>query len=308
MPLAARQHPLPVSVVAIVKLALVLVDVVLRAVVRGMVRARTEPHVPGPGGVRSLLVAKHSDRLISQILGEMVAFLRRVGLINVAIVFYKIGIPLVCLAAKVAVEAIEALLQRPLAFACARGKVARRDIMIFAQPESAPAAVLQNLRDRGALVWNAGVSARESNGTLDDASHPVQVMVAAGKACRAGRRAERGRVPLRIRQAPVSQLLHRWHIDSAAVRRPCSKSGVVIKNKKNVRRACGSAGWNIWVPIGNGIPNIELDGAFEWFCGHGVELLTERSFCSAEEPGLSCFRLQLSEATVLTGAQCVSVV
>ena len=42
----ARQNPLAIGVVAVVKLALVLVDVFLRGVVRGVIGTRTVPHEP----------------------------------------------------------------------------------------------------------------------------------------------------------------------------------------------------------------------------------------------------------------------
>ena len=72
----ARQHPLAVGLVAVVELALVLVDVFLRGMVRGMVGARAEPHEPRLRGVAGLLVADHLDGLVGQVLGEVIALLR----------------------------------------------------------------------------------------------------------------------------------------------------------------------------------------------------------------------------------------
>src|SRR5208282_4495769 len=108
-------------------------------------------------------------------------------------------------------------------------------------------------------------------------------MVAARKACRAGRGAQRRRVPLRVRHASVSQLLHGWHVDPAAVWGPCGKSGVIVENKQNVRRTRGSAGWYVWIPIGNGIADVEFDGALERFYGHDFQLLVRWSLRSHEK-------------------------
>ena len=72
----ARQHPGAVGLVAVVELALVLVDVLLRGVVRGVIGARVVEHEPRLRGAGGLLVPDHLDRLIGQVLGEVVALLR----------------------------------------------------------------------------------------------------------------------------------------------------------------------------------------------------------------------------------------
>ena len=213
-----RQHPGAIRLVARVELALVLVDVLLRAVVRRMVGAGAEPHVPGPRRVGGVMVAEHAERLVGQILGEVIPLFRAVGLVDELVVVDEVRIPLVGLAAEEAVEAIEALLQRPLLARCARGDVLLRHVVILAEPERAPAVVLEDLRHRRALQRDAPVRAGESVGALGDRRHAVEVMVAAGQERRAGRRAECRRVPLRIAQAAIGQLLERRHVDAAAER------------------------------------------------------------------------------------------
>jgi len=95
----AWQDPFPVGVVAVVELALVLVDVLLGAMVRSVVRARTIPHEPRLRGVAGLLVSDHSDGLVCQILREVIALLRVVRRLDEPIVFYEVWVPLVGLAA-----------------------------------------------------------------------------------------------------------------------------------------------------------------------------------------------------------------
>ena len=110
----ARQHPLAVGLVAVVELALVLVDELLRRVVRGVVGARAEPQVPGLVGLGLLGVADEPQRLVGQVLGEVVAVLGQVGLVDVVVVLGEVRIPVVGLAADEAVEAVVALPERPL--------------------------------------------------------------------------------------------------------------------------------------------------------------------------------------------------
>jgi hypothetical protein len=108
-----RQHPFAVGLVAVVEPALVLVDVLLRCVVGRVVGAGAEPQVPGLVGLGLLGVADEPERLVRQVLGEVIAVLGRVGLVDVVVVLRQVGIPLVGLAADEAVEAVVAQPERP---------------------------------------------------------------------------------------------------------------------------------------------------------------------------------------------------
>ena len=92
------------------------------------------------------MVADHLERLVGQVLGEVIALLGAVRLVDELVVVDEVGIPLVGLAAEEAVEAIEALLQRPLLAGGARGDVLLGNVVVLAQPERAPAGVLEQLR------------------------------------------------------------------------------------------------------------------------------------------------------------------
>ena len=246
-----REHRLPIGFVAGVELALVLVDVVLRAMMRRVVGARAEPHVPRPRRVRGVMVAEHAQRLVGQIPGEVIPLFRAVRLVDELVVVNQVGIPLVGLAAEETVEAIEALLQRPLLARGARGDVLFRHVVVLAEPERAPPVVLQNLRHRRALERDAAVGAGEPVGALGDGRHAVQVMVAAGQEGGAGRRAQCRRVPLRIAQAAVGQLLERRHVDAAAERRPGGQPGVVEQDEQDVRRSCRCLRRQEGCPVGH---------------------------------------------------------
>ena len=190
------------------------------------------------------------DGLVGQVLGEVIALLRAVRLFDEMVVFHQVGIPLVGLAAEEAVEAVEALLQRPLLAAGARGDIRLGDVVVLAQPEGAPAAVLQDLPDGGALIREAAVRTGESVGPLGDAGHAVEVVVATGQEGGAGRRAQRRGVPLRVDQPVVRQLLQGRHVDPAAEGRPGGQTGVVVQHEQDVRRAFRRLGKGVRLPVG----------------------------------------------------------
>ena len=170
--------------------------------VRRVVGARAEPHEPRLRRVAGLLVAEHLDRLIGQILREVIALLRAVGLLDEPVVLDEVGVPLVGLAAEESVEAVEALLERPLPCGW--------------RPRRCPArGRCGSCRARTCSSRRPGGSARSSRTrpgsgrsqpgkplrAFGDAGHAVEVMVAPGQERGARRRAERGRVPLRVDQA-----------------------------------------------------------------------------------------------------------
>jgi hypothetical protein len=145
-----------------------------------VVGARAEPHIPGLGGVATLVVADHADSLVGQVFGQVVALRGQVGLINVVVVFDQIREPLVGLPAQETVETVEALLQRPRAFIPAGAQILLGYVMILAHPEGAPASILQQMSRGGALVGDAGVTAGETIRSFSDFGEAVDVVVPAG--------------------------------------------------------------------------------------------------------------------------------
>ena len=63
------QDPIPVGLVAVVELALVFLDVLLRRVVRGVVGTWAEPHVPRLRRGGRVLITQHPQGLVREILG-----------------------------------------------------------------------------------------------------------------------------------------------------------------------------------------------------------------------------------------------
>src|SRR5262249_15767584 len=116
--------------------------------------------------------------------------------------------------------AVESLLQRPLFPARTRGHVLLGYVVIFSDPEGAPAGILQNLSNSRTLWWQAAVRTGKSACRFRDRGHSVQAGIPFRQQSRPRWRTECRGMPLTISQAAVGQFLQRWHVDPAAERRP----------------------------------------------------------------------------------------
>ena len=77
-------------------------------------RAEREVEEERPVGPDRLQVADPAGRLVDDVLGDVVAVLGATRRVDVAVVARELGMELVGLALQEAVEAVEALLQRPV--------------------------------------------------------------------------------------------------------------------------------------------------------------------------------------------------
>ena len=109
------EDELAVGLVAHVELALVLVDPLLRGVVRSVAGARAVVQEERLVRGDRLGVADERHRLVGDVLGEVVALLRALRLFDRVVVVHQVRVPLVGLGAQEAVEALEAAPERPLA-------------------------------------------------------------------------------------------------------------------------------------------------------------------------------------------------
>ncbi len=233
------------------------------AVVRSVVGARAEPQVPRLVRLGLLGVADHPQRLVGEVLRQVVAVLGQVRLVDVVVVLGQARIPVVRLAADEPVEAVVALAERPVLLRGAQRPLVDRHVVVLADPERRPARVAQDVGHRGVLRRDVRAVAGEAGGGLGDRGEPVQVVVAAGEERRAGRRAQRRRVPLRVGQAVRRQPVHRRHVDPTAVRRPGRLPGVVVEHDEHVRRALGRPVGQERRPVGRRVPDVELDLSLE---------------------------------------------
>ena len=110
--LAGEQLVAP-GVPALVEDAPVRVDPLGRHVVRRMHRPEGEVQEEGLAGRALLLVLDHADRLIGQVLAQVVAVLGAAGRVDVVVVAHEVRRPVVGVALEEAVVALEAEAERP---------------------------------------------------------------------------------------------------------------------------------------------------------------------------------------------------
>ena len=115
---------LAVGVPAVVERALVLVGPLLGHVVRRVRRAGAEVQVERLVRGDLLGVGDELDRLVGQVLGQVVALLGRPRRLDLVVVVDQVGIPLARVAAEEAVVALEAAAERPAVIRPGRGLLA----------------------------------------------------------------------------------------------------------------------------------------------------------------------------------------
>src|SRR3984885_727766 len=115
--------------------------------------------------------------------------------------------------------------------------------MALPDPKCAPARIAQDLRHRRAFGRYVRVVGRESARVFGNRCEAVLVMIAACEKAGARGRTQCRSVPLSIDQTVVSKPLQRRHIDPAAERRPCSKTGVVVEYDEHIWRV-------VWCYVG----------------------------------------------------------
>ena len=235
--LLAREDLLPVGVPAVVEGALVAVGPLLGHVVRGVRRAGAEVQVERLVGIDLLGVGDELDRLVGEVLGQVVALLGAPRRLDLVVVVDELGVPLARVAAEEPVVALEPAPQRPAVIRPGGGLLARRDQMPLADHVGAVAVRQQHLRQEAVLERDQPVVARIAGRHLGDARHPVAVVVAAGDHARPARRAQRRRVHVVVAQPIGGQAVQVRRRDRAAVAAELAETGVVEHDEQHVRRA-----------------------------------------------------------------------
>ena len=198
--LLACEDLLPVGVPTVVEGALVAVGPLLRHVVRGVRRAGAEVQVERLVGIDLFGVGDELDRLVGEVLGQVVALLGAPRRLDLVVVVDELGVPLARVAAEEAVVALEPAPQRPAVIRPGGGLLARRDQVPLADHVGVVAVRQQHLRQEAVLERDQAVVARVAGRHLGDARHPVAVVVAAGDHARPARRAQRRRVHVVVAQ------------------------------------------------------------------------------------------------------------
>ena len=181
------------------------------------------------------------DRVVGQILAEVVAVLRRTRLRDRSVVLGQVGIPLIRLAAEEAVVPLEPPAQRPAMERTSRRVVLRRGQVPLTDAERVVAVLQQHLRQHPVLEWHAAVIARVAGRELHDARHAVRVVVATGQDARPCRGTQRRRVHVRVAQPLRGHTIDIRRLDEPAEARQLTVPHVVEHEKENIRRA-------IWRP------------------------------------------------------------
>ena len=239
--LLLREHPLAIGVPAVVELALVLVGPLLRHVMGGVVGAGREVEEERLVGRHLLQVGDEAYGLVRQVLRQVIAFLRRLGLLDLMIVVDEIGIVLMRVAAEEAVVALEAASQRPAVVGAGRADLLGRGQVPLADAVGRIAVLQQRLRHEPVLERDGAIAARVAGRSFGDAGHTVGMVVAARQHAGARRRAQCGSVHVREQQAVLGEPVDVGRVDRPAVATELTEAGVVQHDEQDVGRVSSGA-------------------------------------------------------------------
>ena len=222
---------------ALIELALVLVDPLLGHVVRGMAGAGREIHEERLVRHQRLLLARPLDRLVGQVLGEVIALLGCLLRLDRRRAFVNGRIPLVGLAADEPVEVFEpAASGRPLVERPHRARLPDRHFVALAELRRRVAIEFEGHRERRLVLRQHRRVAGRRGRDLADAAHVHRVVIAAGQQRLACRRAQRRRVKAVELEAVLGEALGGWRVDGAAERTRGGKPHVVEEHDEHVGR------------------------------------------------------------------------
>ena len=234
--LLARERRLAQLVPALVELALVLVDPFGRYVVRRVRGAGSEVHEERLVGHQRLLLAHPRDRLIGEVLGQVVALLRPPRRLDRRRPLVQRGIPLVVLAADEAIEVLKARAGGPHPERPHRAGLPDRHLVALAELPRRVPVELQHLRERRLRVRTQRTLARRRGRRLGDAAHPDRVVIAPRQQRRPRRSAQRRRVKARIAQALAGEPIERRRSARATKRARRTEPHIVDQHDQHVRR------------------------------------------------------------------------
>lgn len=132
--------------------------------------------------------------MVDQVCGQVVAVLRCRGRVNVVIVVSQFGVELVGFGAEKSVEAVEALLQRPVVEGACGGGVLDGVEVPLADGAGGVMIGAEQFGDGGGAAGDAGALVWEAAVEVGDGAHADGVRVAPGEQRGAGGRAHRGDV------------------------------------------------------------------------------------------------------------------
>ena len=235
--LLAGEGALALRIPAVVELALVLVRPLLRHMVRCVRRTRREVDEERLVRHQRLLLADPAHTVVREILGEVVALLRRRRRLDRCRAVVQRRIPLVVLAADESVELLEpATARRPRVERPHRRRLPDRHLVTLAELCRRVAVQLQRHRQRCLGVRTQRALAGSRGRRLGDVAHPHRVVVASGQQRLARRRAQRRRVEPVEAQPAGGQPFGGWCVARTAERARGAEADVVDQHDEHVRR------------------------------------------------------------------------
>ena len=265
----------------------VLVEIGLRRLMRRMGRARREVEEKRLPGINRLVIAQEANRVVGQVLGQVIAILRRLGRRDEMIVVGQLGVELIGLAAEEAVVAVEAALQRPLVERTGlRGFLHWRE-MPLAQREGRVVLVAQHFGDGRRVARDRPAHVRIARVEVADRTHADCVMISPGQQRGAGRRAERRDVEVGEAEAVGRQTVDVWRIDRRSVAVQMREAQIVEEDDQHVGPVLGRGRQRR--PPGLRVAEGAADSSFEVaVCRHVEPFSTDWS--NAAEAGVCWWR------------------
>ena len=203
------------------------------------------------------------QRLVRDVLGQVVTLLGRPRLVDQVVVVDQIGIPLIRLGAEEAVPALESTAGRPVAPGSGQVHLVGRTEVPLPDHVGVPAALAEDLRQHPVLRRDRPACIREADRRLGDAGHAVPGVVAAREETRASRRAQSRRVELRVAQPLLDDSVDVRRLDRAAVTAHRRKADVVEDDVEHVRCPLGRFRWLERRPVRLRVANVDVDDALE---------------------------------------------
>ena len=271
----ARERLLTPHVPARVEAAPGTVAPLLRRLVRRVARAGTEVCEEGLVGIDVAQITDERDRMVDEILGEVVAVGNGPGRVDEVVVVHEGGRVLVRLAGEEAVEPFESASQRPAVPWCREvALVVGREVPLPDGPGRV-AVRDEDLREERIGVGDARVVAGEARREIRDAAHAVGVVVAPGHQARPGGRAERGRVEVAIAEPAGRERVEGRRVEIAAEAAELREADVVEDDQQDIGRIGGCA--HRFRPPRRRIPVVTPDRSLELARLHGTQALAVKT-------------------------------
>ncbi len=203
-------------------------------VVRGVAGAQGEPYQEGPLGLVAAQLAHPGDRLVRQVLTQVVAVVRGARWVDVGVVADQLGGPVVGVPAEKPVVVLEPLAERPVLERARRGPLVAGGQVPLPDREGRVALCTQDLGEGAGLVGDACRVAGEVHRKVGEHADADAVVVATREQAGAGGGAHRGGVEVGEPDPSLGEPVDRRGGDVGAVAAELSEPDVVQHDDHDV--------------------------------------------------------------------------